>query len=276
MSVRELALDWSVDGSVGVAFALLVAAAAFLYLTAAAVGTRHDRRSRRWPRRRSLCFLAGLTVLVIDLYSGIGTEADMRLSAHMVEHMVIWIVVAPLLAAGAPVRLAFFALPRTGRRRLARCLHSRPASTLTRPGVTVLLFSGVVLLSHVPAVYGLTLRDDYVHEAEHGLYLFTAVLMWASILGVDPLPHRAGPRAELACTVGCMLPMAVIALWLLSAHEAVYGHYLAMLGPSALRDQRLAGAIMLAAGVPAFAVPALARMCVPAGQGRPSLVAAAA
>ena len=100
----------------------------------------------------------------------------------------------------------------------------------------------------MPAVYGLTLRDDYVHEAEHGLYLFTAVLMWASFLGVDPLPHRAGPRAELACMVGCMLPMAVIALWLLSAHEAVYGHYLAMLGPSALRDQRLAGAIMLAAG----------------------------
>ena len=51
----------------------------------------------------------GLAVLVVDLYSGIGTQADVRLSAHMLEHMVMWVVVAPLLAAGAPIRLALFA-----------------------------------------------------------------------------------------------------------------------------------------------------------------------
>ncbi len=134
------------------------------------------------------------------------------------------------------------------------------------------MFSGVLLLTHVPAVYGLALRDDYVHEAEHALFLFTAVLMWASMLGVDPLPHRVSARRELACMVGCMLPMALIALWLLSAPEPVYGHYLATLGPSALHDQRLAAAIMLAAGAPAFAVPALARVPVPARRHRrPSL-----
>ena len=88
-------------------------------------GERRDRRRRRWPLRRTGCFLAGLALLVVDLYSGIGSEADVRLSAHMVEHMVMWVLVAPLLAAGAPVRLAFFALGRTGRRRLARGLHSR-------------------------------------------------------------------------------------------------------------------------------------------------------
>ena len=56
---------------------------------------------------------------------------------------------------------------------------------------------GGLLLSHVPAIYGLALRNDYVHEAEHGLYLLTALLLWASILGVDPIPHRTltrGPR----------------------------------------------------------------------------------
>jgi cytochrome c oxidase assembly factor CtaG len=73
------------------------------------------------------------------------------------------------------VRLAFFALPRHGRLRLARWLRSRAASTLTRPTVTTVMFSGVLLLSHVPASHGLTLRNDYVHELEHGLYLFTAV-----------------------------------------------------------------------------------------------------
>jgi cytochrome c oxidase assembly factor CtaG len=162
------------------------------------------------------------------------------------------VVAAPLLAAGAPVRRAFLALPHRGRRRLARWLRSRPASTLTRPGVTMLLFSGVVLLSHIPAIYGLTLRNDYVHETEHGLYLFTAVLMWASLLRVDPLPHRPSARAELACVAGCMLPMALIAAWLAVAPHAVYGHYLRTLGPGAIHDQRLAAIVMFAGGLPAF------------------------
>jgi len=260
MSLHAIMFDWSLDGPVGVVFLALVVAAATAYVGAAATGRRRDRRGRRWPIRRTAAFLAGLAVLVVDLYSGIGTEADARLSVHMVEHMVMWVVVAPLLAAGAPVRLAFFALPSDGRRRLARWLHSRAAYALTRPIVATTMFSGVLLLSHVPAVYGLTLTNDYIHEAEHALYLFTAVLMWASILRVDPLPHRPSTRGELACLVSCMVPMAMIALGLGFAHEPVYGHYLGTLGLAALDDQRVAAAIMAAAGLPAFAVPALARV----------------
>ncbi len=115
MSLRALAFDWSLDGPVGAAFLVLLIAAGALYLGSAAEGRRRDRRGRRWPRRRSACFLAGLAILVLDLYSGIGSQADTWLSVHMVEHMVMWVVVAPLLAAGAPVRLALYSLPRAGR-----------------------------------------------------------------------------------------------------------------------------------------------------------------
>ena len=213
MSLRTIALDWSLDGSVGATFLALTVAAGALYLVAAVHGRRHDRRHRVWPRRRTACFLTGLAALVVDLYSGVGTEADLRLSVHVVEHMVMWGVVAPLLAAGAPVRLAFFALPHGGRHRLARWLRSRPAATVTRPAVTVATFSGVLLVSHVPAVYGLTLREDSAHELEHALYLLTAILMWASLLGVDPLPHRASPRGSLVNVLACMAPMVLISGW---------------------------------------------------------------
>jgi putative membrane protein len=274
MSLHTLVLDWRLDGPVGTASLALIIVAGVLYLVAPAQGSRHDRRHRTWPRKRTTSFVAGLTALVVDLYSGIGTEADVRLSVHMAEHMVMWGVVAPLLAAGAPVRLAFFALPRDGRRRLARWLRSRPASTLTRPTVTVTMFSSVLLLSHLPAVYGLTLRNDYVHEIEHALYLFTAVLMWASMLGIDPLPHRTSARGGLANMLACMLPMALTAVWLGTARDPVYGHYLGTLGPSALHDQRLAATIMWTGGLPALAVPALTRTRASARRrAQPSLAA---
>jgi putative copper resistance protein D len=180
----------------------------------------------------------------------------------MIEHMVMWVVVAPLLAAGAPIRLAFFVLPRNGRRRLARWLHSRPATVLTSPVGSVTLFAAVILVTHIPAVYGLSLANDYAHEAEHALYLISALLIWAPLLGVDPLPHRIGPRGRAACVAACMLPMALIALWLGLAREPVYGHYVATLGAGGVRDQRLAATVMWVCCLPALAAPALRGLAV--------------
>ncbi|HTU96557.1 MAG TPA: cytochrome c oxidase assembly protein [Solirubrobacteraceae bacterium] len=266
MTLRALALDWSLDGSAGVAFLVLCAAAGGVYLSAAAIGSRRDRRHRRWPRRRSACFAAGLALLVVDLYSGIGTQADVRLSAHMLEHMVMWVAVAPLLAAGAPIRLALFALGRGGRRTLAGWLHSRPLMWLTSPVGSVSVFSTVLLVTHVPVVYGAALAHDTVHEAEHAVYLAAALLMWAPLLGVDPLPHRPRPRAQATCLVACMAPMLIIGAWLGLAPHAVYHHYVDI-SPAhptaALHDQRVAATIMWAGGLPAFAVPALLRWMSP-------------
>jgi len=270
MSLRALAFDWTLDGPVGQAFLVFTAATGLLYVLAAKVGSRRDRRRRGWPHGRTVCFLASLVVLIVDLYSGIGTASDTWLTVHMVEHMVMWVVVAPLLAAGAPVRLAFFALPRPKRRALARGLHSRPVAAITGPVGSVSLFTAVLLISHLPTAYGLALRNDYIHEAEHGLYLVTALLVWAPLLGVDPLPRRPGPRGRLACMGACMLPMALIAVWLGTAADPVYGHYQHTLGPAALSDQRAAATIMWAGCLPAFLVPALG--CVRTLQRRAGLV----
>lgn len=263
MSPRALALDWTLDGPVGSAFLVMVVAIGAVYLAAAAHGRRQDRRGRRWPRGRTACFLGGLAVLVIDLYSGIGTAADVRLSDHMLEHMLMWVVVAPLLAAGAPVRLALYALPRTGRRRLGRCLRSPVVGAVTGPAGCVTLFAAVLLVTHLPAIYGLALSNDYIHEAEHGAYLLTSLLVWAPVIGVDPLPHRPGPRGRLACMIVCMVPMVLVAVWLTIASHPVYGRYAASLGPAALRDQRLAATIMWVGGLPALAVPVLGRLRIP-------------
>jgi cytochrome c oxidase assembly factor CtaG len=261
MSPRALALDWSLDGSAGIAFLILCVGAGGVYASAAAIGSRRDRRHRRWPWRRTACFCAGLAVLAVDLYSGIGTQADVRLSAHMLEHMIMWVVVAPLLAAGAPIRLALFVLGRGGRRRLADWLHSRPLAWLTGPVGSVTVFSAALLATHIPAVYGLALSNDTVHEAEHAAYLAAALLIWAPLLGVDPLPHRPGARGQAACLAACMAPMLVVGAWLGLAPHAVYQHYVEIgVGrPAALHDQRVAATIMWAGGLPAFAVPALLR-----------------
>lgn len=245
--------DWELDGTLGLLFSALTVAVGVLYVVAAEVGRRRDRRGRCWPLGRTACFLGGLALLLVAVDSGIGAEADDRLSAHMVEHMLIWLAAAPLLVAGAPVRLALFALGRRGRRRLSAGLHSRPVVALTGPTLSTVLFSTVVVISHIPAVYDLTVEDDLVHITEHALYLLTAVLVWAPLIGADPLPHRVGRAGRCWCVVACMVPMGAIAIWLLAVGTPVYEAYEAALGPgAALDDQRLAALIMVLAGVPAL------------------------
>lgn len=247
--------EWELDGTLGLLFSALGVAVGVVYLLAAEVGRRRDRRGRRWPRGRTACFLAGIVLLLVAVDSGIGAEADTHLSAHMVEHMLIWLAAAPLLVAGAPVRLALFALGRRGRRRLAGALHSRAAVALTGPTLSTVLFAAVIVISHIPAVYDLTLEDDLVHVTEHALYLLTATLVWAPLIGADPLPHRPGRGGRCWCVLACMVPMAAIAIWLLVAGAPLYAPYAAALGPgAALDDQRLAGLIMLLAGIPALAL----------------------
>jgi cytochrome c oxidase assembly factor CtaG len=142
-------------------------------------------------------------------------------------------------------------------------LRSRIVSALTSPIGSVLLFSASILLTHIPTVYGLTLTNEYLHETEHVLYLLTALLVWAPLIGADPLPRRLRPGGQLGCMATCMLPMVLIALWLAVAPDAIYGHYLPGPGPLALHDQRLAATIMWSGSLPAFAIPVLAHSRLP-------------
>jgi cytochrome c oxidase assembly factor CtaG len=131
---------------------------------------------------------------------------------------------------------------------------------ITGPAGSVSLFCAVVLITHIPAVYGLALANDHIHEAEHALYLLSAMLVWAPLLGVDPLPHRPGPRGAFMCMVACMVPMVALGVWLALAPDQVYGRYVAALGPAALHDQRVAAVVMLVGCLPAFVALALVRI----------------
>ena len=209
-------------------------AAGVVYLAAAELGRRRDRRSRRWPLGRTACFLGGLAVLLVALDSAIGAGADEHLTDHLVEHMLIWLVVAPLLVAGAPIRLA--------------------------------LFATVVVTTQMPGVFDLTLENDLVHVTEHAAYLLTAVLVWAPLVRADPLPHRVGIGGRCWCVAACMVPMAAVSIWLLAAGAPVYGPYREALGTAtALHDQRVAGVIMLAAAAPALALALLAPLAAASG-----------
>jgi putative membrane protein len=240
-TVEAIGDGWRVDPLLLVA----LGATALLYLAGVA------RRRRPWPVARTASFVAGLAVLWVALASGADTHAGELLSAHMVQHMLLTVVAPPLLVAGAPVTLALGALPAAPRRSLARALRGRAVRWATFPPVALALFAAVLVGTHVPYAYELALRSPVAHVAEHGLYVVTALLFWAPLVGSDPLPHRPSPSARVLWLLLAMPPMALVGVVLLSSDSVVYSpyaHAARALGGSALADQQLAGTIMWVGG----------------------------
>lgn len=213
------------------------------------------RAVRRWPALRTTSFLAGLGVLAVALGPLDGPAAE-RLSAHMVQHMLLAFFAPPLVLAGAPLRLALGALPPGPRRRLRVALATRAVATLTAPAVALVVFSSVLVGSHVPVVYDAALASPPLHALEHALYFWSAMLLWIPALAVRPLPGAPSPLGRMLLLLFTMPAMAVVGVGLVLAHEVAYDTYAAH--GNALADQQTAGRIMWLGGTPLMAAVLLA------------------
>ena len=113
---------------------------------------------------RGMAFWMGLAVLAAALQSPLEPIADRLLSAHMVQHLLLILVAAPLLVLGSPVAVLLWALPRRGRRPLTRvwsaCGGPRLVKAVSNPAFIWLLFSGAFVFWHTPGPYRWGAHND--------------------------------------------------------------------------------------------------------------------
>ncbi len=240
-TLARLLGSWSADP--GLIALLALTASAYLF------GVRRARRG--WRVRRTTSFLVGLLVLALALMSGIDRYADELLSVHMTQHLLLILVAPALLLWGAPVRLALAASPSRVRAMPASVLSSPAARALSRPLVGFVVFSVVVLTTHLTGMFESALEHPLVHTFEHASYFWAGVLLLAPLIAADPLPHRSGPLARFSWLMGAMVVMAIPGALLTFSASVRYAFYLKPareLGRSALADQQLAGAIMWVGG----------------------------
>jgi cytochrome c oxidase assembly factor CtaG len=214
-------------------------------------------RAGGWPLPRVAAFGAGLAVLAVALGPRLDAAADERLSAHMLQHLLVGLAAPPLLAAGAPVRLALRAGGRATRRAIADVLHAPVIRRLGHPWVGCAVFAGVLGAVHVPAVYDLALRAPAVHAVEHAALFWSAMCLWAPLVAADPVPRRAGAVGGVAVLMAAMTAMSAVSAVLAAAGRPLYAPYAdwaAAHGTDALADQRTAAGIMAVGGM-AVVVP---------------------
>ena len=213
------------------------------------------------PRWRLWSWLAGLAAIVLALASPIEFYDTTLFAVHMVQHLLLMMVAAPLLALAAPITLLLrVSSPDARRHWILPVLHSRVVRVVSYPLVAWGLFAGVMWFTHFSPIFDAALDDLTLHRLEHVLFLATALLFWWPVVGADPSPHRMGYPARLFYLALGMPLSSFLGLVIFSAQTVLYQHYVTLVrdwGPTPLVDQQWAGGIMWAGGDLAFVVALL-------------------
>jgi len=226
---------------------IVIAAAAWLWL-ARTVARRHPAHPpSAW---RIAAFLCGLAAIVIALTSPIEAYEGELFSVHMVQHMLLELVAAPLLLLGAPATLALRAASPSVRHRLLTVLHSRAVAVLSFPLLAWVLFAAVNWGWHFSTLYDQALQNQWLHDLEHVTFLAAALLFWWPVIGADPARWRLPYPVRLLYLFLALPQNSFLGVALMSA-PVLYQHYASIVrawGPSPLVDQGIGGMLMWAGG----------------------------
>jgi len=246
-TIANLAFGWSFEPAV--VLPLLAASLGWVQLV-----RRIDRAhpANPVPRRRSVAFLAGLAAIAVALLSGIDRYDTTLFSIHMVQHLLLSLVAAPLIALGAPITtLLRAATPNVRRTVILPILHSRVMRVLSFPVVSWLVFAGVMWGTHFSPLFDASLENPLIHDFEHAVYLAAGLLFWWPAVGLDPSPWRM-PHPVRAMYVFLQMPQnTFLAVTILNSTVVLYAHYATTVrswGPSVLEDQQIAGGVMWLTG----------------------------
>src|SRR5215210_764769 len=207
------------------------------------------RRGVAVPVPQIVAWHGAMALWIAGLLSPIDGVGHDGLAFHMLQHLLIADLAAPLMLVGLrnPV-LAFF-LPRDVLVPLARARRLRGAfRALRRPLVALSVYVLVLYGWHFGIFFEAAVRHPLVHALQHSSFIFIGVLVWWSVLE----PKRRMLRGELwkighilaARFLGMFLGMCFV-LIRTPIYSDVYGNGERPLGLSPVADQQVAGGIMV-------------------------------
>ena len=245
----NLYLSWELDH---VLIGGLLTAAVLFALAAGPLRAR-IAPGRPFPVAAAIGFYGALVLTYLLEASPLHDLADIySLTAHMVQHLGVSYLVAPLLLWSVP--------PWMLRPLLLNDFVAPLARLLTRPFVALSVFSLSFAAWHVPTIYDAALGNQTLHHVTHVGFLFTSLIVWWPImsrLNELPRPSYSIRLLYLFLIPVTLLPVSTIITF---AGQPLYETYAASpwtLGMDVVSEQALAGIVMKAATFFAFVIPFL-------------------
>lgn len=256
LDVRTALTVWSLDPIVSL---VLIGLGTAYLVGFRAVNRRHPASPvRAW---RAAAWIGGLLAVAFALEGSPDVYAEALFSVHMVQHLLLLAIAAPLFALAAPVTLLLRVVsPATRARFILPVLHSGLVGVATHPLIAWIVFAVVMWGTHFSPLFDAAVENPLIHHFEHALYLGAAMLFWWPVVAADPIRHRLGWTARILY-LGTALPWnSFLGVAIYFAPNVLYAHYATTVrtwGSTPLLDQQVAGAVMWVGGDLAFLVALL-------------------
>ncbi|MFV8834047.1 cytochrome c oxidase assembly protein [Aquisalimonas sp.] len=181
-------------------------------------------------------FHATALVCALALFGPLDDWAKTSTAAHMVQHMLLMVVVAPLWVLSRPLQQLA-----AGAGRLFTVPWNITLPLVQRPMTAAYLHAAAIWFWHTPHFYMVAVENPWWHALEHACFLVTAGLFWWAVL------KSSAVRAPLAllAVLFTLMHTGFLGAILTFADAPMYGEARGM------ADQQLAGLIMwVLGGVP--------------------------
>lgn len=202
-------------------------------------------------RTKPALFGTALVVMFLSLNGWLHDLSDSYLfTAHMVQHLILALVVAPLMVMGTPGWM------------LRPLLRYRPIAVVARwlsnPMTCFAIFNVVLIGWHLPPLYNAAMANHPLHIVEHLILLAASVIMWWPVLSPMPELPRLSYPGQMLYLFLMTIPMSLTSVSIAYAGSILYPIYASaprVTRLSPLEDQMLGGLTMwIPGGLYFFAV----------------------
>jgi len=175
----------------------------------------------------------GLLILAAIWLGPLPQMARQAFFAHMLMHMGVVALAAPILALGIAG---------------GRFDPVVKASRLFAPIQASILELVVVWAWHAPALHHAARHHTAVLIVEQAMFFAAGVFVWLSAFGGDALSRRGRSAAGVVALLLTAMHMTLLGALLALSPRPLYAHIEGFSGLTAISDQHLGGAIMLLIG----------------------------
>jgi putative membrane protein len=163
--------------------------AVLLYVCAALTATRGRHR---WSGWRIAAWTGGIVLVWTGIVGPLATASHTDFVAHMAAHLLVGMVAPLLLVLAAPVTLALRSFSIDPARRVSAVLRSPLGRLLTHPVFAAALNVGGLAALYLTPALQVVHQNPLLHLLVMIHFLVAGFLYTASLVAVDPNPHRSG------------------------------------------------------------------------------------
>jgi putative membrane protein len=216
------------------------------------------------PGWRLGAFTGGVFSVWAVVASPLAALDHQSLTVHMMKHLLLMTVAAPLILAGAPLFTLACALPKLFIKSHPP-LSGLPAQWLNRflmqPVLCWLAGTAAVIGWHLPVAFQLGMRSHWGHDLEDVSFLMAGLLFWWPIVQSSPGATRSPQWSMVFYLFLATFPCDILSAFLVFSNRLVYPFYLSarpLFSMAPLQDQECAAALMWVWVTFAYLIPAVA------------------